>query len=56
MTFAELAQLVAPFVAVLCASAWLHSTIADLKTNIATLTERVRNLEAEVERLRNRKP
>jgi len=56
MTFAELAQLLSPFVAVLGASAWLHSTIGDLKTTIATLTERVRHLEAELERLRNRKP
>lgn len=54
MNFAELAQLLAPFVAVLGASAWLHSTIGDLKTTIATLTERVRHLEAELERLRNR--
>ena len=56
MTFAELAQLLAPFVAVLTASAWLHSVIGDLKTTIATLTERVRHLEAELERLRSRKP
>lgn len=55
MNFAELAQLLAPFVAVLGASAWLHSTIGDLKTTIATLTERVRHLEAELERLRNRR-
>lgn len=56
MNVAELAQLLAPFIAVLGASAWLHSTIGDLKTTIATLTERVRHLEAELERLRNRKP
>jgi hypothetical protein len=56
MSFAELAQLLAPFVAVLGASAWLHSTIASLQTTIATLTERVRHLEAELERLRNRRP
>lgn len=56
MNFAELAQLLAPFVAVLGASAWLHSTIASLQTTIATLTERVRHLEAELERLRNRRP
>jgi len=56
MNFAELAQLLAPFVAVLGASAWLHSTIAGLQTTIATLTERVRHLEAELERLRNRRP
>jgi hypothetical protein len=56
MTLSELAQLFAPFVAVLGASAWLHSTIGDLKTTIATLTERVRHLESEVERLRSRKP
>lgn len=56
MTFAELAQLISPFVAVLGASAWLHSTIGDLKMTIATLTERVRHLEAELERLRNRRP
>lgn len=55
MNFAELAQLLAPFVAVLGASAWLHSTIASLQTTIATLTERVRHLEAELERLRNRR-
>lgn len=54
MNFAELAQLLAPFIAVLGASAWLHSTIASLQTTIATLTERVRHLETELERLRNR--
>jgi hypothetical protein len=54
MSFAELAQLLAPFVAVLGASAWLHSTIGDLKMTIATLTERVRHLEHELERLRGK--
>jgi uncharacterized small protein (DUF1192 family) len=56
MTFTELAQVIAPFVAVLGASAWLHGTIGELKMTIATLTERVRHLEAELERLRNRRP
>jgi regulator of replication initiation timing len=56
VNLAELAQLLAPFVAVLTASAWLHGTIGELKTTIASLTERVRHLEAEVERLRNRRP
>jgi hypothetical protein len=56
MNLAELAQLIAPFVAVLTASAWLHGTIGELKMTIATLTERVRHLEAELERLRNRRP
>ena len=55
MTFPELAQLVAPFVAVLTASAWLHGTIASLRETIAMLSERVRYLEAEVERLRGTK-
>jgi len=55
MTFAELAQLVSPFVAVLGASAWLHGTIASLRETIAMLSERVRYLEAEVERLRGTK-
>ena len=55
MTFPELAQLVAPFVAVLTASAWLHGTIASLRETIAMLSERVRYLEAEVERLRGMK-
>lgn len=55
MTFAELAQLLAPFVAVLTASAWLHGTIADLRATIATLSERVRYLEAEIDRLRGSK-
>jgi hypothetical protein len=55
MTSAELAQLLAPFVAVLGASAWLHGTIAGLRETIAMLTERVRYLEAELERIRNHK-
>ena len=55
MSFPELAQLVAPFVAVLTASAWLHGTIASLRETIAMLSERVRYLEAEVERLRGTK-
>jgi hypothetical protein len=55
MTLPELAQLVAPFVAVLTASAWLHGTIASLRETIAMLSERVRYLEAEVERLRGTK-
>lgn len=55
MSLAELAQLISPFVAVLGASAWLHGTIGELKMTIATLTERVRHLEAELERLRSRR-
>jgi hypothetical protein len=54
VSFAELAQLVAPFVAVLTASAWLHGTIAGLRETIAALSERVRHLENEVERLRGK--
>jgi hypothetical protein len=40
---------------VLTASAWLHGTIASLRETIAMLSERVRYLEAEVERLRGTK-
>lgn len=53
MTVETLAAVFAPFVAVLGASAWLHSTLSDLKTQIASLTQRVLHLEQELERLRN---
>lgn len=53
MTVENLAAIIAPFVAVLGASAWLHSTLSDLKSQIASLTQRVLHLEQEVERLRS---
>lgn len=52
MTVETLASIVAPFVAVLGASAWLHGTLSDLKSQIAALTERVRYLERELDRTR----
>ena len=55
MTFETLAAIIAPFVAVLSASAWLHGMLADVKSQIASLTQRVLHLEQEVERLRNTK-
>lgn len=53
MTIETLASIIAPFVAVLGASAWLHGTLSDLRTQIAALTERVRFLERELDRTRN---
>ena len=53
MTVETLAAIIAPFVAVLGASAWLHGTLSDLRTQIAALTERVRFLEREHDRARN---
>lgn len=52
MTVETLASIIAPFVAVLGASAWLHGTLSDLKSQIAALTERVRYLERELDRTR----
>lgn len=53
MSVETLASIIAPFVAVLGASAWLHGTLSDLRTQIAALTERVRFLERELDRARN---
>lgn len=53
MTVETLAAIIAPFVAVLGASAWLHGTLSDLRSQIAALTERVRFLERELDRARN---
>jgi lipid II:glycine glycyltransferase (peptidoglycan interpeptide bridge formation enzyme) len=52
MTVETLAAVFAPFVAVLGASAWLHTILSDLKSQIATLTQRVLYLERELERMR----
>lgn len=52
MTVEQLASIIAPFVAVLGASAWLHGTLAGLRETIAALTERIKFLEREVERLK----
>lgn len=52
MTIETLASIIAPFVAVLGASAWLHGTLSDLRAQIAALTERVRFLERELDRTR----
>ena len=53
MSIETLASIIAPFVAVLGASAWLHGTLSELRTQIAALTERVRFLERELDRARN---
>ena len=54
MQVETLAAVIAPFIAVLTAAAWLHGTIAALREQIAALLTRVSHLEAEVDRLRNR--
>jgi len=53
MTVETLAAVIAPFVAVIGATAWLHSTLSDLRAQLASLTQRVLHLEQELERLRN---
>lgn len=53
VTVETLAAIIAPFVAVLGGAAWLHTTLSDLKAQIARLETRVGHLEQEVERLRN---
>mgnify|MGYP006274585227 FL=1 len=56
MSVETLAAIIAPFAAVLTATAWLHGTIASLREQIAALLTRVAHLEAEVDRLRNHRP
>ena len=48
MTSLEVAQLVAPFVAVLTASGWIHGQFTKLREEVAALKVRVQHLETEV--------
>lgn len=52
MTTLEVAQLLAPFVAVVTASGWIHGQFTRLREEVAELRIRVHHLEAEVQRLR----
>jgi len=48
MTTLEVAQLLAPFIAVLTASGWIHGQFTRLREEIAALKVRVEHLENEV--------
>jgi len=52
MTTLEVAQLIAPFVAVITASGWIHGQFTRLREEVAELRVRVQHLESEVQRLR----
>lgn len=54
MTFEQLAAVLAPFVAVLGASAWLHNSLSSLRETIAGLHVRLQVLERELDRLRTK--
>lgn len=54
MTFEQLAAVLAPFVAVLGASAWLHNSLSSLRETIAGLHIRLQVLERELDRLRTK--
>ena len=53
MTVETLASVLAPFVAVLGAAAWLHAQLSSLREVIAELKARISHLERELEHLRN---
>lgn len=55
MTIAELCQLFSPFVAVICATAWLHGQFSKLREELSALKVHVHYLEQEVQRLREQR-
>ena len=48
MSIADLAQLLAPFVAVLTASGWIHGQFTHIREELAALKVRVQHLEDEL--------
>jgi hypothetical protein len=52
VTIEQLGAILAPFVAVLGASAWLHSSLSSLRETMAGLIVRLNSLEKELDRLR----